>query len=239
MKQKGNNIRIDNSYRLRKGLIVLTLFFITANTFAQNIFKKSILSKADKIVIEFNVIDQIELITSEVSNEIEVVSENENISSLNINLEENKGVIYISSIDNNIVENEFELDKQCVVQPIYSSYKISIPKNKKVEISFTQGNFYSNNFEGDLTLKVEEGIVKINEFEGSVFIHINIGNVNILGLGNTSFNVRSNLGLVTSSIQGKEITKNKNGVEGIFGENLNQLTIKAILANIQLERITK
>ena len=217
-------------------MIFLILFFFTVNTFAQNIFKKSIISKADKIVIEFNVIDQIELITSEVYNKIEVVSESENISSSNIILEETKGVIFISSIDNNIVENEFEVDKQCVVQPIYTSYKIRIPKNTEVEVSYIQGNFYTDNFVGSLNLKVEEGIVKINEFEGSVFIHINIGDVNILGLNNTSLNVRSNLGKVTSSIQTKEITKFKNKVDGIIGENLNQLTINAILANVHLEK---
>ena len=235
MKQKGNNIKIYNSYHLRKGLILLTLFLITLNSFAQNYLKKSLTSESDKIVIEFNTIDQIELITSDINNEIEVVSETENVSFSNTVLEEENGIIYIRSVEANINESEFELDKQCVVQPIFTTYKIRIPKNKKVEASFTQGNFYSKNFEGDLTLKVEEGIVRINNFEGDIFILINIGNVNISGVENTSLNVKSNLGLVTSGLDTKEISKNKNKIEGVFGKRLNKLTINAILANVQLE----
>lgn len=235
MKQKDNNINVNNAYWYKKGLITLILLFFTDSTFAQKIFKKSINSSATKIVVDFNIIDQIELTTWENGDKIVVTAESENNNIPNIFLEERDHIVFIKSIDAYFEQETLEIDKQCSIQPIYTSYRIQIPKNKKIDISFTQGNFYANNFKGDLNLKVEEGIVKVNHFEGLVHVQINTGNVYFNELENTKINVVSNLGLVSSNILMENQNQSKNHLKGVFGKNFNELNVKAILANIKLK----
>ena len=54
-----------------------------------------------------------------------------------------------------------DADKVCSVEPNYTSYQIYIPKNRILYVSFIEGNFYSESFQGDLNLKVEDGILKL------------------------------------------------------------------------------
>ena len=234
MKLKNNNIK-NNLIWLTKGLIILILLFFTKSISAQKTFEKSITSRASKIIVDFSLIDQIELMTWEEKNRITVIADSEVNQALDLVLEEKNGVVFIKSLETSIEYNEFEIDKQCSVQPIYTSFKIYIPKNKKVEISILQGNFYTNNFKGDLNLRIEEGIIKINKFKGTVNVQVNIGKVYIDGVNNTDIDVKSNMGIVTSELIIKDKIQNKSYLKGVFGENYNQLNIQAILANIQLK----
>jgi len=235
LKQKDNNINIDRIYWLAKGLMVLILLFFTENIFAQKIFEKSINSAANKIVVNFNMIDQVELITLEEDHKIVLIAESEDNFAPNIFLEEKEGVVFIKSDENYFVENELNIDKQCAIQPIYTTYRIKIPKNKKVDISFTKGNFYADKFKGNLNLNVEEGIIKIKQLQGVAVVTINTGNVLINEITDTQINVHSNLGLVTSDLRLRNQEQSKNHLNGVFGENINQLSIQAILANIRLK----
>ncbi|MCK4561436.1 MAG: hypothetical protein KAT78_00880, partial [Flavobacteriaceae bacterium] len=166
MKQKDTNINVNNAYWFKKGLISLILLLFTGNTFAQKIFEKSINSTATKIIIDLNIIDQLELTTWEKENKIVVTAESEDNNIPNIFLEERGNIVFIKSVDVYFEQDVLEIDKQCSIQPIYTTYHIKIPENKKIDISFTQGNFYANNFKGNLNLKIEAGIIKINHFEG-------------------------------------------------------------------------
>ncbi len=235
MKQKDTNINVNNIYWFKKGLIILILLLFTDNTYAQKIFEKSINSTATKIVVDFNIIDQIELTTWEKEDKIVVTAESEDNNIPNIFLEERNNIIFIKSVDVYFEQEVLEIDKQCSIQPIFTTYHIKIPENKKVDISFTQGNFYANNFKGDLNLKVEEGIIKINHFEGLVNVQINTGNVYFNEIKNVKIDVVSNLGLVSSNLLMQNKNQRKNHLKGVFGKNFNELNVKAILANIQLK----
>ena len=235
MKQKDTNINVDNAYWFKKGLIILILLLFTDNTFAQKIFEKSISSTAMKIVVDFNIIDQIKLTTWEKEDKIVVTAESEDNNIPNFFLEERNNIIFIKSVDVYFEQEVLEIDKQCSIQPIYTTYHIKIPENKKVDISFTQGNFYANNFKGDLNLKVEEGIIKINHFEGLVNVQINTGNVYFNEIKNIKIDVVSNLGLVNSNLLVENKNQSKNHLKGVFGKSFNELNVKAILANIQLK----
>jgi len=175
------------------------------------------------------------LITWEKENQIVITTESENKNDPHFFLEEIENIIFIKSVVSNFEQNELEIDKQCSIQPIFTSYRIQIPKNKKVDISYTQGNFYADNFKGNLNLKVEEGIIKINRFEGLVNIHINIGNVYINEINNTKIDVASNMGVISSNLLIKNKHKISKDLKGVFGKSFNELNIKAILANIQLK----
>ncbi len=215
-------------------LFLVSFFLLTTSVFAQKIFKKSLNSNATKIIVEFNIIDQIELITTEEKNRIIVIAESENETLPRITLEENNGIIFIKSNEMYFEKNILEVDKLCSVQPDYASYEIRIPKNKKIDISYSNGNFYSDNFVGNLNLKVEEGMVKMNKFKGSVFIQINLGNVYFDGIRDTKLTVRSNLGIVSSNLYMKKSDQNKNYLDGVFEDSINELKVKAIIANIHL-----
>jgi len=237
LKQKGNNINGIKTYRLVKGLIFLILLLFVRNIFGQKKVEKSITSKANRIVIEFNVIDEIKLTSSEDDFKIDLIADSRDNTSPNVIMEEINGVVFIKSQEIFLDNNELEVDKLCSVQPNYTSYQISIPKGKIIDVSYTHGNFYTNNFKGELNLKVEEGIVKINHFEGSVYVHINVGNIYVEGINDSKINVRSNLGTITSNVQLKDTVQNKSHIIGVFGSNFNNLNINAILANIHLKSL--
>lgn len=207
---------------------------MAVNIFSQKVITKSLNSKAEKVIIEFNIIDKIDLITSNDENMIFVVVESENEIIPRVSLKEENGIIFIKSNEKFEDENSINLDKSCSIQPNYSSYKIRVPKNKKLDISFTNGNFYATGFIGDLNLKIEEGIVKVNDFKGSVFVHINLGNVHFEGIRDTELSVTSNLGLVSSDLEMINPKKGKNYLKGVYQKSINQLRVNAILANIHL-----
>ena len=102
-----------------------------------------------------------------------------------------------------------------------------------VDVSIVNGNFNSKNFHGKLHLKMEEGTIKMDSFDGEVLININIGNVLIADIADCSIDVRSNLGKVNSDMDLKK--DNENHFYGIVGNKKNSLSINAILANIHLK----
>jgi len=236
LKRKDNNINIFSLKPLKEKKIffIISFFLLTVNSFAQKLFTKSLNSNAEKVIIEFNIIDKIEFISSNEKNLFFIAAESENESSPRITLIEENGIIFIKSNEDFYEDRNIDIDKICSVQPDYSSYLIKVPKGKKIEISYTQGNFYSNNFKGNLNLKIEEGIIKIKKFEGSVYVNINIGNVYINGIKNTELAVKSNLGTIFSDLKKKGLTRNGNKLYGVFEENRNQLKVDALLANIHL-----
>jgi hypothetical protein len=74
----------------------------------------------------------------------------------------------------------------------------------------------------------------MKKFKGSVFIHINLGNVYFDGIKDTKLSVRSNLGMVYSSLKLKSSERSKNYLNGVFENSINELNINAILANVHL-----
>ena len=200
---------------------------------AQKTIKKSFNSTASKIIIEFDYIDQVEIISANSVNKISVISNSENISSSNIIIEELNDKLFIKSIDHNITGSDIAVVKLSNIRPKYSSYQIFIPYNMNVDVSIVNGNFNSKNFHGKLHLKMEEGTVRMDSFKGEVLIHINIGNVLIADIEDCSMDVRSNLGKINSNMDLKK--ENENHFYGIVGSKKNSLFINAILANIHLK----
>ncbi len=235
MKQKGINIRNLKIYFLTKGLIFLILLLFVAKLNAQKIYTNSITSNSTKIIIEFNIIDQVEIIITDDVGEIVVIAENEENKFLNFTLVDKNGIVFIKDIENHIEDINLQVDKLCVVEPVFTSYQIKIPKGRNTYISYTQGNFYSNNFEGNLNLSLDKGIVKLDSFKGKVNMHINVGNVYCNQINNLKINVKSNLGSVSSNFQLENSLQNKNQIKGVFGKSINELNINAIQANIQLK----
>jgi len=235
LKQKDINIRNLKIYFLTKGLIFLILLFFVGNLNAQKIYINSITSNSTKIIIEFNIIDQVEIIITDDVGEIVVIAENEVNKFLNFILEDKNGIVFIKDIESHFEDINLQVDKLCFVEPVYTSYQIKIPKDRNTYISYSQGNFYANNFDGILNLSLDKGIVKLDSFQGEVNMNINVGNVYCNQIKNSKINIKSNLGVVSSDFQLENSIQKKNQINGVFGKSINELNINAIQANIQLE----
>ena len=206
-----------------------------ANCYPQKIIEKSLITNATSFVFEFDIIDQIVIEQSPIFNEVTVSAESEESNAPNFSLQEKNGNIFIKSIEVKFDTDNKELSKICKVQPIYTSFKIMIPKGKNVFVSYVDGNFYLNNFEGNLKLTLNDGIVKLNHFLGTVDVKLNGGNIYCTDLQDTKIDIISNMGIVTSSIIIDDALKKNNQLKGVYGQQLNKLNVNAISANIYLK----
>jgi hypothetical protein len=209
------------------------MMFFVQNLSAQKVLKKSFSSKANKIIAEFDFIDQVEIVTTDMINQIIVISKSEEITSSNISIEEVRDKLFIKTIGKNVNGSEIAVIKLTNIRPVYASYQIKIPSNMNVDVSIVNGNFISKNFHGNLQLKMEEGTIKIDSFKGDILVNINIGNVSITEIEDCKINVHSNLGKVQSSLNLKK--GNKTYFYGVVGNEKNTLNINAMLANIHLK----
>ena len=208
---------------------------VSVNFYAQKIIRKSLITDATSFIFEFDIIDQIVIEQSPIFNEVTVSAESVESNVPNFILEEKNGNIFIKSIEVKFDAGDEELDKACKVQPIYTSFKIMIPKGKNVFVSYVDGNFYLNNFDGNLKLILNDGIVNLNHFLGTVNIKLNGGNVYCTRIQDTKIDVSSNMGIVTSDLSIDDALKKSNQLEGIYGQKLNELNVNAITANIYLK----
>jgi len=234
LKLKGYKIRIVKNKPKVEGLIFLILLFFGSNCFAQKIIKKSIKTNASSMIIEFNMIDQLDLVCSNSANEVVVISQNDKNQSPSVILKEKNGMLFIKSFQNATVIEESEIDKLCAIQPIYTSYKISIPKNKNIQVIYGQGNFMTENFSGNLKLKLQEGIVKIGKYSGEIAVTLYNGQVNCDAIQDSELNVNSNIGKVMANFELNNAIQNNHELKGVLGHKLNGLTIESIMANIEL-----
>ena len=138
--------------------------------------------------------------------------------------------------DNEIFVSEESLgeDKLCVVEPNYTSYQIYVPKHRVLYISFMEGNFYSDNFEGDLNLKVEAGIIKLKNMNDPVNLRLNAGSVFLQDIRNTKIDAETNLGVLVNNIREQDAAKPNKKLLQTIGNPDNSIVIRTILANIYL-----
>jgi len=200
---------------------------------AQNLIDKTVSAGAKYIFIELNFIDNLKIVNSE-NDKLEVVSENDFGGSSNFILKEEKGTILIKDI-RKFEENNEKTDKDCVVQPVYPSYLIKIPKNKKVKIMITEGNFNVKGYKGDLSVDLERGIARLEDFHGKISLQINVGNV-YCKLRDTDLDIHTNMGFIRAD---KLITlknEDKRSFKGVLGKPKNKLIISALKANVYIEK---
>ena len=208
---------------------------MNASFFAQETLKKSIFTDASNYIFEFDIIDHIEIIESNNPKIITVLSEGSDTQSLNFNLTEVNGDVYLKNVDTEFLSEKEKINKVCKVQPIYTSFTIEVPKGKNIFVTFTDGNFYLNQFQGNLELLLNDGLVEVNQFSGSILVKIEGGNVICTGIENTSIDVESNLGIVNSTLATAESQSRKNKVNAIYGSPINILKVRGISANVYLK----
>jgi len=201
--------------------------------YSQEIVEKRIDSKAENILIEFDLIDHIDLLNSDDESIIIVRAEGTSISP-SFQLEEKEGHVLLSDHEIKVVEESLGDDKVCQVEPNYISYQIYVPKGKTLYISFIEGNLYSNNFSGDLNVKVEDGIIKLRNMNDPVKLSLNSGSVFLNEIRNTKIDAETNLGVLINKLRYKDAVKPDKKLFQTIGKPENSIVIRTILANIYL-----
>ena len=234
MRQKINNAKSFKNFVFSRGLSFLILLLFNAHFYGQKTIKKTLITKASNVICEFDIVDEIVIFESLSVNKVTVSAESAESHVPDFIMEEMNGNIFIKSIEVKFDSDDDGLNKICKVQPIYTSFKIMIPKGKNVLINYVDGNFYLNNFDGNLKLNLNDGIVNLDHFQGSVNIKLNGGNVYCTKIRDTKIDINSNMGVVTSSLSIDDSIKKNNQLKGVYGRKLNALNINAISANIHL-----
>lgn len=202
-------------------------------TYGQEVVEQRIESKAKNIIIEFDLIDHIQLFNAVDESTITVRAEG-SVQSPSFQLEETDGHVLIR--DNELLVSEESLgdDKVCMIEPNYTSYQIYVPKNRTLYISFMEGNFYSDKYEGDLNLKVEDGIIKLKDMNFPVKLSLNAGSVFLHEIRNTKIDAETNLGILVNDISEEDSAMPNKKLLQTIGNPNNSIVIRTILANIYL-----
>ena len=186
-----------------------------------------------QVVVDFNVIDQVHLYNSEVTGQFLIKAEGDSrIPDFALN--EKQGVVYIRGNDIDYDEETLELDKVCSIEPNYTSYQIFVPSDKELYMSIVEGNFYADGFDGELNLKVEDGIVQLSHCSDPVRVKLNTGSIFVQGYENSDVDAKTNLGMLIADPWVKHISDDKKQLVHRFGNGRNQLKIRTIMANIFL-----
>ena len=201
--------------------------------FSQKHIEKSISSEAEQVILEFNVIDQIQLFNSQDDTNFLVLAEGKTDFPI-FSIKEVNGVVYVK--ENEIIaEPETDgLGKVCIPEPNFTSYQIYIPKGKDVYVSFIEGNFYADDFRGDLNLIVENGIIKLNHINDSVKARLNSGSIFVQNIENAFVDAETSLGSLIADSSLKGFSEDEKHLVEKIGNASKKLLIRTILANIYL-----
>lgn len=199
----------------------------------QEIVEQTIASKAKTIIIEFDLIDHIQLYNSGDESSIKVRAEASG-QSPSFQLEETGDQVLLRDNEQLVSAGSLGDDKVCMVEPNYTSYQIYVPKNRALHISFMEGNFYADKFEGDLNLKVEDGIIKLKDMNFPVKLSLNAGSVFLQDIRNAKIDAETNLGILVNHIFEEDTIMQSKKLLQTIGDPNNSIVIRTILANIYL-----
>ena len=205
----------------------------SVNSFGQKLIEKSISSKADQVILEFNVIDQIELFNTEGDTEFSILGEGQTYFP-DFDLKEVNGVVYLEENDQVSDEEAYSVDKVCSIEPNFTSYQVFIPEGKKLYISFIEGNFFAEDFKGELNLIAEDGILKLKHMSNAVNVRLSSGSIYAENIENTSIDAKTNLGSLITDASLEGLSEDKKHLMVTAGNGRNSLMIRTIMANIYL-----
>lgn len=76
-----------------------------------------------------------------------------------------------------------------------------MPADKEVYVSVANGNFYTENFKGNLQMKIENGIANLTAKQQNVSKYITSENVYVQDIQSVKLNVRTNLGMLNTTLE--------------------------------------
>jgi hypothetical protein len=218
---------------MKKGLLILLFLSIYGPFFAQHVVEKSIESSSSKVEIYLDKIDNLILLSAPMNKvSVRLNDTDERFSTLKILKEKGRVVIR----GQNLSPNQDSMNKFCVEQPVFASYKITVPLNSSVYVNIISGNFKAQNFRGNIRAEIETGEVQFIAVKGNVKLFIVDGNIKI-NLKKGDLDLKTNLGTLESHLSGKNLKKSAKSLKGFYIDKSQLVTIKAIKANIYVEAL--
>lgn len=219
-----------------KTLFYIFFFLLSLNSFAQKTVVKEVDFNNQNIEIQLGDIDFLEIVhTDQQKVSISMRDYPENPS--RVDLVHSEKVIKVKAFRIIPFQVGLKTEKFCYEQPLFPSYKLALPKGCNITITFENGNFSTQNFIGNLNLRLNIGDLTIDNFEGNVNAELFSGNIDAI-IKNTEFDILSKHGKITTNFLGNNLQKTDISLKGTLGVNNNRLTIKSIKANIVLNTST-
>tara|TARA_B110000503_G_scaffold132402_1_gene208326 strand:- start:1277 stop:1921 length:645 start_codon:yes stop_codon:yes gene_type:complete len=207
---------------MKNNFILLFLLFSSAILSQKKVVKK-IESQSKEIEISTIGLDDFVLENS-TSGFIEITLFAENINEQHIFLDDKNAILQIEFKIPEIQTEEIIFRKFITKRLHRASVVVKIPKGKKVTIFGDEINIESRNYQEDIAIFIEKGIVKLNQVRANVSIKLYEGSI-YGALKNSNMDVTSTIGkikvddLFYEKTYQKKSQKNKN--------NFSAITIKA------------
>jgi len=202
-----------------KNFLFLLFFLSSINfLFAQKNTKKEIDFNGNFIQIDLGKIDHLEIQQTNQS-KVTISTKELQQEATFLQIEQENSGLYIRE---NSAHNIKEELPACIEEPLFTTYKITIPNQVKVYININAGNFYSENFNGFLKLNVDNGEIFLKNCTGNITIK------NIDGIINCTTSIQD---IVAKSHLGKEEIFKKPGAS-LKNNIKNMLRIESIRGNI-------
>ncbi|TYQ00034.1 hypothetical protein C7447_101642 [Tenacibaculum adriaticum] len=184
-------------------------------------------TSVNEIELSTTGLDEIQIINSE-SNSIEVSVFDENPNSHYIIVDEENDLLKIE-FNLQFINDESTVFRKFITERLNrASAVVKIPKNKSIIIYGTNIDLISKNYEGDLKIYIDKGLLKLNKVEGNIEAKLFQGNV-FAEVKNSNIEVVSNNGkiMVNEEIHSKKYKKSSKFTSKIF-------KITSINANVML-----
>ena len=213
-------------------IFYISFLLLAAPVIAQKTIVKEIDFNNQKIEIQLEDIDLLEIVNTDKQKVSLLMQDHaENPTQIEIKNSEKTIVITASTILP-IVDNS-KMDKFCYEQPLFSSYKLMIPKGCEVSVIYHKGNFSTKNFTGNMNVRLNTGDLTIDNFKGNVNIESFSGNIDTT-INNTEAIILSSQGKITTSFSSSNWERTAISLKGTLGNKSNLLTIQSVNANIVL-----
>jgi hypothetical protein len=208
-------------------IIFLSFFFLG---FSQKKENKKIETSSKNIEILTQGLDNIVIENSE-SNFVEVMLFDENLNQHHVTLEENDKILKVGFKIESIIEEETIFRKYITKRLHRASAIIKIPKNKSVTFFGNTIDIESKGFKGDISIYIENGILRLNTIQANANIKLYTGTV-YATLKNTNIDIISTIGIINVD---KKVLQEK-VYKKLINSEIN-VTISSVKANIFLTNL--
>lgn len=216
-----------NSFQYLKSFRFLCYLLFSIPLFSQKIAFKTIESSAINIEINSMGLDDL-VIENSKSNTLEIELYSDDAENHHIVVEEKYDRLYIS-----FEAKEFQEPAAPVMKPITERLKranavLKIPVGRYLAVFGLNNNISATNFKGDISISIENGIVKLGEIQQNVAVKLYAGNV-FASVEKSNITINSSLGKIKidDKLYNKKVSlKNESFVKSLL--------INTIKANVFL-----
>jgi hypothetical protein len=202
------------------------LIFASYCVLAQHSHQKKVEVLTNEIEFSTEGLDEIKLSSSEGDwLEVNVFEESPNANAVTLQFKSD----FVSVSFKPQFNQESEVFRKFITKRLNRAYaEVKVPKNKLIRVLGTNVDVITNNYEGDLEIYIDKGLVNLNQVKGNVEAKLFQGNV-YAGVKNTKINVVSNNGKIL--VNGKKHQKSYNNQPS---NTTKKFTLTSINANVVL-----